>query len=141
MERRIFREDYCPKTKTVIKYYMHEDRTYDMEFEKVENYEPVVSTFEVKKKSSLIDLSKCPKNEKVKVYDSEDKLICETDNSLVFTYVRAEIAKHGYEGCYVIFRGERLSINPTGQLEDWPNGLFDEELDMLDIILKTTFKS
>lgn len=141
MERQIFREDYCPKTKTVIKYYMHEDHTYDMEFEKVENYEPTVNTFGVKKKSSLIDLSKCPKNEKVKVYDSEGKLICETDNSLVFTYVRTEIAKHGYEGCYITFKGERINIDSTGQLEDWPNGLFNEELNMLAIILRTTLKS
>lgn len=82
-------------------------------------------------KSNLIDINNCPQNEYVKLFDNENKLICETNSDLEFDWVRARIKELGLKGCYLIFRGERIEINEYGCPLDYPTGMFDNHINAL----------
>ena len=80
---------------------------------------------------SAIDVSKCPKNIPVKIYDANDELIVETDNDLVFNWVCAEIKEKQLSGCYIIFQGEKIRVDRNGTPECYPDGLFEHLADQL----------
>ena len=81
--------------------------------------------------STVIDVNKCPKNIPVTIYDCNDELIVETDNDLVFDWVRAEIKEKSLEGCYLIFKGEKIRLDRNGTPECYPDGLFEYLTDQL----------
>lgn len=72
-----------------------------------------------------IDISQCPKDSSCQIYCPDGTLLVETDQELMFNYIRCEIAKTGQEGYYIIFNGERRDINRFGVVEDYPDGLFE----------------
>ena len=74
-------------------------------------------------KSNLIDLSKCPKQKPVSIYDNENKLIVKTTNDIVFLYVLKEIKINKISGCYVKFNGKRYDITSYGTVQR-VDGLF-----------------
>jgi hypothetical protein len=78
-----------------------------------------------------IDISKCPKNIPVKIYDANDELIVETDDDLVFNWVRAEIKEKQLSGCYIIFQGEKIRVDRNGTPECYPDGFFEYLTDQL----------
>ena len=78
-------------------------------------------------KDLRINMSECPKNQMVSVYDSDDNLITETDSDLTFTWIRSQIRKKGLKGYYIMYNNLRYDIDHKGNLE-WPDGLFDEIL-------------
>lgn len=82
-------------------------------------------------RSNVIDLKECPYNEYVKIYDSEGKLICWTNDDLQYDWVRARIKEKKLKGCYLIFRGERIEINEYGCPLEYPKGMFDNHLEAL----------
>ena len=78
--------------------------------------------------SSQVSMRFCPHNDFVKMYDGNGDLICETEEDLVFEYVRAQIAKNRIEGCYLEFRGEKYELTKVANLhykQEWPKDLFD----------------
>lgn len=76
-------------------------------------------------KSILIDVSKCPKQKKVKVFDNEGKLIANTNSDLVFLYILNEIRKLKLEGCYIIWNRTKHYISKTGRIK-LPEGVFSD---------------
>lgn len=81
-------------------------------------------------KDLRINMSECPKNQMVSVYDSDDNLITETDSDLTFTWIRSQIYKKGLRGYYIIYNNVRYDIDHNGDLE-WPAGLFEKLLDCI----------
>ena len=77
-------------------------------------------------KSILIDVSKCPKQKKVKVFDNEGKLIANTNSDLVFLYILNEIRKLKLEGCYIIWNRTKHYISKTGRIKLPPEGVFSD---------------
>jgi len=74
---------------------------------------------------SILDMSKCPKNPVVTIYDRDDIKICSTSHDIEFDYIRLQIAKHKIEGCYLIYNNKKYTIDSCGRINGWPNGLFD----------------
>lgn len=70
-------------------------------------------------------LDQAPKNIPVDVYYPDGTLLITTDNDLIFDYVRNIICDNQVEGFYVIFKGERYDILPSGRINNWPYGMFD----------------
>lgn len=81
-------------------------------------------------RSTLIDMSKCPRQKRVKVFDYEDKLIATTTHDTTFLYICNEIRKNQIEGCYVVLNGEKYPIRKTGTLFH-PEGLFTDYSNLL----------
>jgi predicted ATPase len=52
--------------------------------------------------------------------------------------LRAQIAEHKAIGYYLMFNGEKISIEPTGKINDWPNGMYDLIMDQLARIFKAS---
>lgn len=82
-------------------------------------------------KSKLIDMSKCPRQKRVQIFDNEDKLIANTSNDITFMYILNEIRKKQIEGCYVMFNGEKHPIRKSGTLFH-PKGLFSNYSELLN---------
>lgn len=80
---------------------------------------------DLKCKSTIIDINKCPINEFVDIYDNENNLICHTNSDLQYNWVRAEIKEKKLKGCYIMFRGERIDISEHGDPYTYPNGFFE----------------
>ena len=77
-----------------------------------------------------INMSECPKNPMVSVYDSDDNLITETDSDLTFTWIRSQIRKKGLRGYYIIYNNTHYDIDHKCNLE-WPDGLFEKLIDCM----------
>ena len=72
-----------------------------------------------------IDISKCPKDKPAKIFYPDGELIVETDNPIVFEWIRLQIKEQQLSGCYIEFEDYRLTIDRNGTLSDYPEGLFD----------------
>ena len=72
----------------------------------------------------LIDIKQCPKNEYVEMYDSNDTLICETNNDIEFLWVRGQIKRKHLKGCYIKFHDKKILIDEKGNPTDYPDGMF-----------------
>ena len=81
-------------------------------------------------KDLRINMSECPKNQMVSVYDFDDNLITETDSDLTFTWIRSQIRKKGLKGYYIIYNNTRYDIDHKGNLE-WPDVLFEKLIDCM----------
>lgn len=51
----------------------------------------------------IIDISKCPIQEKVNIYYQNCDLIVSTNDDIMFTYVLKEIKRLQIKGCFFIF--------------------------------------
>ena len=80
---------------------------------------------------SVLDLSECPKNPVITIYDKDDIKVCSTSNELEFDYICLQIAKNKIEGCYLIYNNDKYPIESTGRINNWPSGLFDMNVHLL----------
>ena len=80
---------------------------------------------------SAIDVSKCPKNIPVKIYDANDELIVETDDDLVFNWVCAKIKEKQLSGWYIILKNKKIRVDRNGTPECYPDGFFEHLTDQL----------
>lgn len=60
---------------------------------------------------------------------------CTTDSELLFNSIRKQIKEQSIEGCYIEFRGKKISILPNGRLLEWPQGLFTKNDELLEYLL------
>ena len=81
--------------------------------------------------NNVIDISMCPKNKSAKIFYPDGSLIVETDNELMFYYIRVQIRKLQLSGCYIEFEGQKIKMDRNGELQDYPDGLFDESTKLL----------
>lgn len=65
------------------------------------------------------------------IYNPENQLIVYTNNQLVFEDIRIQIKEKQLTGYYIKFNGEKIKIDRNGNLEKWPDGLFDKLTDLL----------
>lgn len=79
----------------------------------------------------MIDISECPKNKYVRIFRPDGVLLVKTRNELMFQFIRVKIKEQQVDGYYLIFKGQKITIDRNGMLSDWPNGLFDEETNLL----------
>lgn len=89
---------------------------------------------------SILDMSKCPKNPVVTIYDRDDIKVCSTSNEIEFDYIRWQIAENKIEGCYIIFNDNKYPIESNGRINSWPKGLFDVNTGLLVKIIKSDFE-
>ena len=52
-------------------------------------------------------------------------------SQISFDDVRLQIAKQQLEGYSIEYQGKRIKIDRYGNLENWPNGLYDQDTDIL----------
>lgn len=57
------------------------------------------------------------------------------ESMLEFTYARAQIKQNKLEGFYIIFNGQKIEIDSNGRLSEWPEGLYDQNDKLLDILI------
>lgn len=50
---------------------------------------------------------------------------------LSFDDVRLQIAKQQLDGYSIEYQGQRIKIDRYGNLENWPNGLYDQDTDII----------
>ena len=90
-----------------------------------------------KMKKNPIDTRKCPQNDFVTFYYPDGSEIVKTNDDVMFNYVRNEIRKKRYSGCYLITqRGlNKIKIDKYGNLESWPEHLFSANLKILEELI------
>jgi len=49
-----------------------------------------------------------------------------------FLYLRIQIRNEYESGWYLMFEGERIMIKPNGDIEKWPNNLYNTATDLLN---------
>lgn len=52
-------------------------------------------------------------------------------NEYEFYDLRLQIKNGNIDGYFVLFNGEKISINPNGYTDKWPSGFFDLTIDQL----------
>lgn len=63
-------------------------------------------------------------------------------NEHEFNDIKLQIIVQDVEGYYIVFNGEKISIDTDGQLEHWPPGLFDRQLKQYhDLIIARNAKN
>lgn len=72
----------------------------------------------------MIDITKCPTEDYVDVYNPNGTVLVRTNDEVMFSYIRHEIAKNRYEGYYVVFHDKKSMINHYGVVEDWDKDMF-----------------
>lgn len=50
--------------------------------------------------------------------------------------LRCQIAEEKASGYYIMFKGERLNIEPDGKIKKWPDGLYDTNEKLLARLFK-----
>lgn len=88
-------------------------------------------------KRNKIDINKCPQNDAVTFYYPDGTEIVTTNNDVMFNYVRTQIKKNGFTGCYLVTKKglHNIKIDRYGNLESWPDGVFDVNLKLLNELL------
>lgn len=76
------------------------------------------------------------KEESVTVCNPDGVELVTTNNPLVFNDIRLQIGTKHLEGYYIIHRGKKHSIEPTGQIWPWPEGLFDKNFEFSSKLVK-----
>lgn len=74
--------------------------------------------------------------EYVTVCNPAGKELITTNNRLVFDDIRLQIGTKHLEGYYIIHRGKKHSIESTGQIWPWPEGLFDKNFEFSSKLVK-----
>lgn len=75
------------------------------------------------------------RNPQVSIYNPEGAFVCETDNNLVFNDIRIQIKDQQLSGYSIEFRGKKYTINKHGELDTWPEGLFEIATTQLNYLL------
>lgn len=81
--------------------------------------------------NNFINIEECPKNKPAKFFYPDGTLIVETDNDLMFDYIRVRIKQEQIHGCYIEFEGHKILIDSNGDLSDYPDGFFTAHMDLL----------
>lgn len=71
----------------------------------------------------------------VPLYNSEGKLVGIIKNELAFNDVRIQIGENKLRGYYIVYKGQVCRIGVNGDLDPWPNNLYNTYLDQLSKIL------
>jgi len=73
-------------------------------------------------------------NPPVKIFNPDGALLCETNNDLIFNDIRIQIKDQQLSGYYLEFQGKKCGINRHGELDYWPQGLFDISTNQLNYL-------
>lgn len=65
------------------------------------------------------------------LYSPDGQLIGTIENLLAFYDVRLQIKKEQVFGYYLMFEGQKIKIDKNGELENYPDNLFDTSLKYL----------
>lgn len=68
---------------------------------------------------------------KVELYSPDNELIGVIDNEVSFLDVRVQIHNQQLKGYYIVFNGIRCGIDRNGELDVYPEGLYDTRSDLL----------
>lgn len=64
-------------------------------------------------------------------HENKNESVGIIENEYSFHDVRVQIKKLQLNGYYVIWKGYKIRIDLEGNLEDWPNGFYDINSDLL----------
>lgn len=68
---------------------------------------------------------------KVKLYNNEGTLVATLQNKIEFLQARVQIKEKELRGYYIEFDNQEIRIDVNGSLENYPDGLYDEDLNLL----------
>lgn len=86
----------------------------------------ILSVYIEEEHEKPIDMKKCPCEKYVDIFYPDGTLIVHTNNRLVYDWVRLQIKEKQLIGCYLMFQGQRISLDRNGTEGDYPEGLMDE---------------
>lgn len=84
----------------------------------------------------IIDLTYCPSSPIVTLICLTTKQEIKTDEEVVFNYVRGQIARWQYEDWIVEYKGKIYNIDKEGQIQNWPDGLFDQNENLVSYVVQ-----
>ena len=79
----------------------------------------------------IFNFTKMPKNDPIVLYTPEGKYWMETDDELVFNWIRCIIAENKLSGFTFKYKEEIHEIKPNGRIEPWPKGLMGANISLL----------
>lgn len=74
------------------------------------------------------------------LYGPNDEFIGEIENELAFLDVRCQIRKGAFKGYYILFKNQRHAINESGNVEDFPDTLFNFSIEHYEELAGLNFK-
>jgi hypothetical protein len=78
-----------------------------------------------------IDMSQCPVEKPVKIFDPDGKLLVETNDIVTYTWVRTQIKEKKLYGYYIEFEGMKIHIDARGTEAYFPKGMMDLYTDLM----------
>lgn len=77
------------------------------------------------KNQPKIDMSQCPVEKCVKIFEPSGRLLVETNDVITYTWVRTQIKEKKLYGYYIEFDGMKIAIDPRGTEAYFPEGMMD----------------
>lgn len=72
-----------------------------------------------------IDMSQCPVEKCVKIFEPDGKLLVETNDIITYTWVRTQIKEKKLYGYYIEFEDMKINIDARGTEAYFPEGMMD----------------
>ena len=81
-----------------------------------------------------IDITQCPQEEYVDIYNPDGTLLVHTNNLLLFDWICLQIKKRQETGYTVKFDNKIIEVDKNGALQDYPDGIIGSK--MTDVLLE-----
>lgn len=86
---------------------------------------------ETVKNQPKIDMSQCPVAKYVKIFEPDGNLLTETNDYVTYLWIRTQIKEKQLRGYYIEFEGNKISIDPHGTEQYFPEGMMDLPTNLL----------
>lgn len=80
---------------------------------------------ETVKNQPKINMSQCPVAKYVKIFEPDGNLLTETNDYVTYLWIRTQIKEKQLRGYYIEFEGMKISIDPRGTEQYFPEGMMD----------------
>ena len=80
---------------------------------------------ETVKNQPKINMSQCPVAKYVKIFEPDGNLLTETNDYVTYLWILTQIKEKQLRGYYIEFEGMKISINPRGREQYFPEGMMD----------------
>lgn len=86
---------------------------------------------ETVKNQPKIDMSQCPVAKPVKIFEPDGSMLTETNDYVTYLWIRTQIKEKQLRGYYIEFEGMKISIDPRGTEQYFPEGMMDLPTNLL----------
>ena len=74
-------------------------------------------------------MSQCPVENFVDFYRPDGTLLTHTNDYLTYAWIRAQIKEKQLRGYYIMFNGEKVTLDRNGTESHFPNGMMEKWVD------------